>query len=85
MYPNSIYFGLKVIPIYRYFGAKVYAIWVHGPKKLLKPFRRAHVELYTGNVGARRVTNSSLKVPACTYPKTPSIQIVPTLGTKVYK
>ena len=27
MYPNSIYFGL----IYRYFGAKVYTIWVHDP------------------------------------------------------
>ena len=30
MYPNSIYFGPKVL--YRdYFKAKVYAIWVHGP------------------------------------------------------
>ena len=30
MYPNSIYIGLKVVP-YRYFGATVYTIWVHGP------------------------------------------------------
>ena len=26
MYPNSIYFGLKVVPFCRYFGAKVYTV-----------------------------------------------------------
>ena len=25
------YTGLKVVPLYRYFGAKVYTIWVYGP------------------------------------------------------
>ena len=31
MYPSSTYVGLRVVPIYKYFGAKVYTIWVHGP------------------------------------------------------
>ena len=29
--PNSIYFGLTVVPIYRYFGVNICTIWVHGP------------------------------------------------------
>ena len=31
MCPNSIYVGLNVVPLYRYFKANVYTIWVHGP------------------------------------------------------
>ena len=31
MYPSSIYFDLKVVSLYRHFGAKVYTSWVHGP------------------------------------------------------
>ena len=33
MYPNSRYFGLTVVPIFGYFGAKVSTVWVHGPLK----------------------------------------------------
>ena len=35
MCPNGTYFGLKVVPIYGYFGAKVSTIWVHGPLGLV--------------------------------------------------
>ena len=31
MYPNSIYFGLEVVPIIGTLGAKVYTTWAHGP------------------------------------------------------
>ena len=30
MYPNGVYIGLN-LALFRYFGANVYAIWVHGP------------------------------------------------------
>ena len=36
MYPNSIYIGFEVVPIYyRYFGAKVHTISVHEPSRLM--------------------------------------------------
>ena len=38
MRSNSIDFGLKVVPC-RYFGAKVYTIWVHGPLGLYNSSR----------------------------------------------
>ena len=31
MYPNSPNFGLNVVPVYRYSGATVSAMWAHGP------------------------------------------------------
>ena len=33
MCPNSIYFGLK--SLCRYFGVKVYTVWVHGPFRVI--------------------------------------------------
>ena len=41
MYPNSIYFGRKVVPRNSHW-AKVYTIWVHGPlypKPLKEPLK----------------------------------------------